>query len=142
MMRALLVGLLIGFLPAQSFAVSYGPYSLIAPIAIDGDSVKASVAIFPGLYYEASIRAIGVDTPEINGKCVIEKEMAKTAKTFTDAWLKANAPIYINSVREDAYPGRFDAIILGSDGGRLSDALIKAGLGRIYNGGKRQPWCN
>jgi hypothetical protein len=80
MIRALLVGLLLGFLPFPSFAVSYGPYSLIAPIAVDGDTVKASIAIFPGLYYEASIRIVGVDTPEINGKCTTEKEGPRQRK--------------------------------------------------------------
>ena len=142
--RLALLGLLLCAMAhcVKAQAAAYGPYSLIAPVATDGDTIKADIAIFPHLIVDGAVRVIGVDTPEINGKCVAEKEGAKTAKTFVDAWLKANAPIVITSVKADVYPGRYDAIVLGADGSRLSDALIKAGLGRIYNGGKRQPWCN
>ena len=70
-----------------------------------------------------------------------EKERAIAAKAFTESWINRNSPIVIGSVKPDKYSGRYDAIVTGAGGERLSDALIKSGHGRVYNGGARQPWC-
>lgn len=133
--------ILLSVLSSDAFSVYYGPFNLLAPVAIDGDTIRADVPVWPYVNIDASIRVIGVDTPEIAGKCTEEKTAALAAKAFTESWLNRNSPIVIGNVKPDAYSGRYDAIVTGSGGERLSDALIKAGHGRIYNGGKRQPWC-
>ena len=138
-MKKLLVILLFCFLSSPSFAAYFGPYSLIAPVAIDGDTLRADVPVWPGVNIDASIRVIGVDTPETNIAC--EKERAIAAKAFTESWINRNSPIVIGSVKPDKYSGRYDAIVTGAGGERLSAALIQAGHGRVYNGGVRQSWC-
>jgi len=125
--------------PAQ--AAFYGPYTLTAPVAIDGDTLRADVEIWPGTVVDASIRVIGVDTPELRTACAGERALAQKAKAFTDAWIQANAPITISSVKPDKYAGRFDAIVTGRTGGSLAGDLIAQGHGRPYGGGARQPWC-
>lgn len=122
-----------------SRAAYYGPYPLIAVVAVDGDTLSADVPVWPGVTVEARIRVIGADSPEINIAC--ERERGLAAKTFTDAWLQRNHPVVIGNVHMDKYGGRYDAIVTGASGERLSDALIKSGHGRIYNGGKRLSWC-
>lgn len=136
------------FLSLPSWSAFYGPYTLIAPIAIDGDTIKASVPVWPGMNIDASIRVIGVDTPELTpAGCATKAEndairaAAVRAKEFVDAWISRNSPVVIGGVKQDTYSGRYDAVVTGSGGERLSAALIQAGLGRVYNGGKRQTWC-
>ena len=148
-LRAVFVSLVACFLSSASFAGYSGPYSLIVPIAIDGDTIKADVPVWPGVYIDASIRVIGVDTPELTtAGCATKAEndairaAAVRAKEFVDDWLTRNSPVVIGSVKQDTYSGRYDAVVTGSGGERLSAALIQTGHGRLYNGGKRQTWCN
>lgn len=138
--RLLLILLLI--FPGVSPAAFYGPYTLVAPIAIDGDTLRADVQIWPDLIVDISIRVIGVDTPELRATSACEKELAQKAKAFTDAWIQANAPLMIGAVKPDKYAGRYDAVVTGRDGASLATALIVAGHGRAYSGGARLPgWC-
>lgn len=140
--RFILMAAFTAFFSSAVYAAYYGPYGLVAPIAVDGDTIRADVPVWPGVGIDAAIRVIGVDTPEMTGaKCPEEKAAALKAKAFTDAWLIAHRPIVIGNVIADKYSGRYDAIVTGKDGERLSDALIQAGLGRVYNGGARQSWC-
>ena len=135
-MAALLV-----FFCCPSWAASYGPYGLSAPIAVDGDTLRATVHIWPDLTADVAIRVRGVDTPEIRGATQCERDKAIAAREFTDAWLVQNRPITIHTVAPDKYAGRVDAVVVGLGGERLSDALIQSGHGRPYSGGARKPWC-
>lgn len=148
MIFRILAILAVCFLSSPAFASYSGPYSLIAPMAIDGDTIKADVPVWPGVNIDASIRVIGVDTPELApAGCATPAENAAIraaavrAKEFVDAWLNRNSPAVIGSVKQDTYSGRYDAVVTGSGGERLSVALIQAGMGRVYNGGKRKTWC-
>jgi endonuclease YncB( thermonuclease family) len=148
MLRALLILAVIGFLSPSSYAAYSGPYSLIAPVAIDGDTIRADVTVWPGITADASIRVIGVDSPELTSAgCTTKQENDEikaaglAAKQFTEGWLNRNHPVVIGNVKMDAYAGRYDAIVTGATGERLSAALIQSGHGRAYNGGKRQTWC-
>ena len=141
MIRILLSIVVVCFLPSASWGASYGPYSLIAPIAVDGDTIRADVMIWPGLVADVAIRVIGVDTPEIEqSKCATEKERGIAARNFVNTWLATRIPITINTVRLDKYAGRVDAVVLGN-GELLSAAILQSGHGRPYNGGTRQSWC-
>ena len=122
-------------------AAFYGPYTLTAPVAIDGDTLRADVQIWPDMMTDVAIRVIGVDTPEIRATSACERDLAQKAKAFTDAWIQANAPLMIGAVKPDKYAGRYDAVVTGNDGSSLSAALIQSGHGRPYDGGKREPWC-
>lgn len=140
-MNCIVIAAMAAFFSLSASAAYSGPYVLLAPVAVDGDTLRADVPIWPGVMADdVSIRVIGVDTPEINIAC--ERDRALAAKAFTDAWLVRNRPVVIGSVKPDKFGGRFDAIVTGAGGERLSAALIKAGHGRVYNGGARQPWCN
>lgn len=142
MKKVFLLFVVAGFLSFPALSSSYGPYSLIAPTAVDGDTIRADVLIWPGQIADAAIRIVGVDTPELTGaKCDAEKAKAVAARDFVNAWLSSHHPITINTVRPDKYSGRVDAVVLGRNGELLAADLIKAGHGRPYRGGARQPWC-
>jgi len=65
--RTVLVMLVLCFLalPLSLPAASYGPYSVLAPVAIDGDTLRADVMLWPTLTADVAIRVRAVDTPEI-----------------------------------------------------------------------------
>jgi len=88
------------------------------------------------------VRIMGVDTPEIKGKCRSEIILARKAKQFTVNFVRTTSDIvltYDKSNKYDRY-GRLLAYI-SVDGKDLSESLIKNNLGRKYNGGKRSSWC-
>lgn len=122
-------------------AVIFGPYAVIAPIAVDGDTLRADVAIWPDLTADVLIRVAGVDAPELNASTACEKDLARKAKLFTDTWVQTHAPLLIGMVKPDKYSGRYDAVVTGRDGASLATALIESGYGHTYNGGARQAWC-
>jgi len=149
--------ILLSFLLSASvgWSAEYGPYVLTAPIATDGDTIRADVVIWPSLSVDAAIRVAGVDTPEMRTKaacdkrasvaerdgCLCEMVLAQKAKDFTDKWVLDQQPLTASQIRPDKYAGRYDAIITGRTGELLAGALIAAKVGRPYSGGARQPWC-
>ena len=91
---------------------------------------------------KTKVRVKGVDTPEIKAECRQEKELAWEAKQHTVAVLRGAGKITL--VIEDAYPyDRYQRLLayVYIDGFGLHDSLIKRGLGRAYDGGKRMSWC-
>ena len=129
-------------------------------MTVDGDTIRASVSIWPDITVDTAIRVLGVDTPELNASALCtpsmpveecdklktaaacERALAVKASAFTDAWIQANAPLIIGAVKPDKFGRRYDAIVTGKSGKSLSADLISAGLGRPYNGGTRLAvWC-
>jgi endonuclease YncB( thermonuclease family) len=88
------------------------------------------------------VRIMGVDTPEIKGKCRKEKVLARKAKQFTVAFVRTSGEIVLSYDEYNKYDryGRLLAY-LSVDGKDLSESLIENKLGRRYDGGKRRGWC-
>ena len=92
---------------------------------------------------QLGVRIMGVDTAELRGKCSAEIKLAKQAKKFSVQLLRNANKILIQpnkSRRYDRY-GRLLAWV-NIDGLDLGQALISNDLGRMYQGGKRQTWCD
>jgi endonuclease YncB( thermonuclease family) len=122
-----------------SAAEIFGPYEAEVVRIIDGDTIAVRAFTYPGEIKIVSVRVEGVDTPELKGKCQKERELARKAKIFTENFVGQR--IRINNVRLGKFAGRIVADVETLDGKLLDKALIKAGLGRFYDGGKRQGWC-
>ena len=106
----------------------------------DGDTFTADVDIWPGLTWQGGVRVDGVDIPEIRGGCDTEKQLALDAREHARTLLERGG-VTLHDVRRGKYAGRVVARVILSDGTDLADALIEAGLGRPYEGGKREGWC-
>ncbi len=109
----------------------------------DGDTFYFN---WPGLPRELNplaIRLRGVDTPEMKGKCPREKALAQRAKAFTVSQLNLSAGyVRIGDIKWDKYGGRIDAdVYVGSQRASLAPLLIRQGLARPYEGGKKLAWC-
>jgi len=107
---------------------------------IDGDSFKVDIANWPEVVGKGiTVRINGIDTPEMRGKCDAEKRLARKAKQFTVTRLRSAERVELRNIQRGKY---FRLIAdVEVDGKDLGTQLMKAGLARVYEGGKRQDWC-
>lgn len=98
----------------------------------DGDTMRL------GMTNDAeAIRILNIDTPEIEGACPYEIDLAFRAKERL-AQLIANQPVEIVRDSLDQY-GRTLAV-LRINGQDVGDQLVAEGLARTWTG-RREPWC-
>lgn len=106
----------------------------------DGDTIKVTLSgVHPLFGRKISVRILGIDTPEIRGKCAAEKTKAKAARDFLKGVLKRASRIDLR----DAKRGKYFRILarVSADGQDVAALLIRKGHGRPYNGGRRRGWC-
>jgi endonuclease YncB( thermonuclease family) len=87
-----------------------------------------------------SIRILGIDTPEIKGECIEEKELALKGRELANELFKAAKTIRLENLKWDKYGGRVLADVY-LDEELYSKKLIDAGLARPYDGGTKESWC-
>ena len=107
----------------------------------DGDTFRVDIPdVHPIIGQNIPIRLRGVDTPEILGKCDEEKALAIKARDFVrDLLANAESIILQNIGRDDFFRILADVSVDGVD---LSRTLIQNKLGRFYDGGKKESWCD
>ncbi len=116
-----------------------GPIRAQVVSVYDGDTITVRARVWLGQDIEVSVRLDGIDTPELRGKCEDEKELARKAREFLIKL--AGDTVMLRDIHYGKYAGRVIARVLTEDGEDLVAALINAGHGRPYSGGKRQGWC-
>jgi endonuclease YncB( thermonuclease family) len=107
----------------------------------DGDTIRVNIPyVHPLLGNNISIRVNGIDTPEIKGKCLKEKTLAKEAKNVVrDKLVTADSINLVHTKRGKYFRIVADVIV---DGCSLSEMLINKGLAVPYDGGtKTHNWC-
>jgi endonuclease YncB( thermonuclease family) len=97
---------------------------------VDGDTVRLGAE---------RIRLIGLDAPELHGKCREEKRLAIRARDRLTELLATDDVEIIRSARLDKY--RRTLAIIRADGVDVARVLISEGLARPYHGERRQSWC-
>lgn len=115
-----------------------GSFLAVVLLVNDGDTFKARIEVWPGVEVQTAVRVRGIDTPEIKGKCVAEKEAAIKARERLRSLLISDVVVY--DVELDKYAGRVDANVV-ADGKDVAAILIAEGLARPYTGGARKGWC-
>lgn len=105
----------------------------------DGDNITVEVSVWLDQVLTTSVRIDGINTPEIRGKCQVEKELAIKARNRTRELTAAG--VTLNQVRWGKYAKRVVALVTLRDGRNLADVLIDEGHARPYSGGKRKSWC-
>ena len=104
----------------------------------DGDTFRAKVQVWPGLSWEGSVRVAGLDTPELRSRNPKEKVLARAAREFAKRLVEGHT-VELRNVRLGKYAGRVIADVFYRSQS-LAKAVIGAGHGRAYDGGKRLPW--
>lgn len=120
---------------------SYGDISITDVTSIyDADTFRVNIDSWPEIIGKrVPVRILGIDAPEIRGKCESEKKMASLAKQFTVAALRGGKSIVLHDIQR----GKYFRILarVSIDGKDLGKQLIQAELARTYDGGKRRGWC-
>ena len=117
-----------------------GPISARVLRVIDGDTIVVRARIWLGQDIDTQVRLDGVDAPELKGKCVQERLLAEKARDLIRFHV-ATGVVVLRKIKYGKYAGRVVARVDSTDGEELSQLLIRAGLGRSYDGGRRLPWC-
>ena len=107
----------------------------------DGDTFSAAVELEKDVNIMVRVRLINIDTPEMNGKCDAEKQMAVRARDVLAGLIPTGTVVELDNIKDDKYLGRINANVFLPDGRDVGLILIDAGLGRPYSGGMRKPWC-
>jgi endonuclease YncB( thermonuclease family) len=108
---------------------------------IDGDTVRVRARIWLGQEVETNVRLRGVDAPEVHGKCAEERDLSRKATDLVDRMLGSGDGIVLSDISYDKYGRRVVARIVTARGQDISQALLKSGLGHVYDGGHKTPWC-
>jgi endonuclease YncB( thermonuclease family) len=121
-------------------AFGRGIYSAEVLRIADGDTFEARVQVWPGIAITTLVRLRGIDTPEMKARCTEERVKAEAARAKLAAIL-AEGAVELSRVGLDKFGGRIDAAASTRSTPDVSAAILKAGLGRGYSGGRREPWC-
>jgi endonuclease YncB( thermonuclease family) len=99
---------------------------------IDGDTFD---------YDGMRVRIADIDTPEVNGRCAYETELAARATRRLDALLREGAfELYPAPDGRDEDPYGRKLRIVARGGRSIGDMLVTEGLARTWSG-RRGPWC-
>jgi len=117
-----------------------GPYAARVIETLDGDSIRAEIAIWPGQRVRVIVRIRGVDTPEMRARCPSERRRALAARQFLAGRL-SQAPVTLGNIGGGIYFGRVLADVRLAGGEDAASLLLDRRFARPYRGGARQAWC-
>ena len=136
----LIILILLNSIIVASNAEDYSDVSVSRIIkVIDGDTFRVDINELPDIIGKnIRIRILGIDAPEINGKCAFEKELAIKARDFVQILLdNADSVILKNLDRGNFFRLLAEVIV---DGKNLGELLIAKDLAVRYQG-KKSSWC-
>lgn len=117
-----------------------GPISAIVEHVVDGDTLAVRAHIWVGQDVRVLVRVEGVDTPELSGRCNLERQKARDARKFV-AKQVIGKPITLSNIRRGKYAGRVIAKITLPDGQDLTESLLRTGYGAPYKKRRNAKWC-
>ena len=142
MLKKISLYFLICFLSINTYAAKqYGSVTVSKVISVyDGDTFRVNIDSLPPIVGKnIPVRLEGVDTPEINGKCQYEKDLALEARDFVRSKLSNAVEILLNDLQRGKYFRIVAKVYI--DGVGLEEELLQNGLAYQYNGGKKSNWC-
>ena len=130
-----------GFFSAQA-ASEYGAVTVSRVISVyDGDTFRVDIDSLPPIVGKnIPIRLNGVDTPEIQGKCQYEKDLALKARDFVRNKLVNAKEIKLAKLQRGKYFRVVADVMI--DGVSLEQELLDNELAYKYTGGKKSSWCD
>ena len=107
----------------------------------DGDTCRFDIPKpHPFFGENIPVRLAGIDSPDLQGKCAQEKQLAVKARDLMHTTLEQAQSITLKNVERGKY-FRLVATV-EADGQDVSDLLIQEGLAVPYDGGtKGKEWC-
>ena len=106
----------------------------------DGDTFRADIRGLPDIIGKnIAIRILGIDTPEIKGKCEEEKIVAIKARDFARKALFNAKTITLKNLKRDKYFRLLADVYF--DDIDLANALLVNNFAVKYSGKKKPSWC-
>ena len=105
---------------------------------IDGDTVEVRVQAWIGHEIVTRLRLAGIDAPELNGACALERALAARARDRL-AELASDEEAVLADIRPDKYFGRVAGRLILRDGRDAGQILLAEALARA--GARRFSWC-
>ena len=123
-------------------APEYGTAIVSKVISVyDGDTFRVDIESLPPIVGKnIPIRLNGVDTPEIQGKCQYENDLAIKARDFVRNKLANAKEIKLTKLQRGKYFRVVADVMI--DGVSLEQELLDNKLAYKYTGGKKSSWCN
>ena len=123
-------------------APEYGTAIVSKVISVyDGDTFRVNIDSLPPIVGKnIRIRLNGLDTPEIQGKCQYEKDLALKARDFVRNKLANAKEIKLTKLQRGIYFRVVADVMI--DGINLEQELLDNKLAYKYTGGKKSSWCN
>ena len=123
-------------------APEYGTAIVSKVISVyDGDTFRVDIDSLPPIVGKnIRIRLNGLDTPEIQGKCQYEKDLALKARDFVRNKLANAKEIKLTKLQRGKYFRVVADVYV--DGVSLEQELLENKLAYKYTGGKKSSWCN
>jgi micrococcal nuclease len=140
MRAALILSALLLASPALAGDVIPGPVYADVLDVYDGDTITVSAHVWLDQRITTKVRLVGLNTPEIRGKCADEVQRAEAARAALVKLVGARVLLY--RVTHDKYAGRVDATVVNEDAKDVAEEMLAAGHARRYGGGKRAGWCS
>jgi len=140
-MKIIIIITLLVFSFSANAKTNFGAALISEVVSVyDADTFRVNIDGWPAVVgLNMPIRVNSIDAPEIRGKCLKEKALAKQARLFTVNFLKSGT-IELHNIKRGKY-FRLAADVM-VNGKNLGSALIKAGHARLYDGkSKRAGWC-
>ena len=134
------VFLLASMTSATAFGLSIELREYKDRVCYDGDTCYVIIKALPEKLEKMSIRVLGIDTPEIRGKCAEEKELALKARIFANKVFRSANKIEFKNLQWGKYGGRLLSDVYLDDK-LYSKMIIDEGLARPYDGKTKKGWC-
>ena len=109
--------------------VATGAAALETATAVDGDTLRIGAE---------RVRVMGLDAPEMHARCLAESRLAWAAFLRMDDLVRDGVTVERRGL--DRYQ-RTLAVVRDSRGRDVAVVMIREGLARPNDGGRRQGWC-
>ena len=141
MKNILIILILFNSIIAASNAEDYSDVSVSRIIkVIDGDTFRADINELPDIIGKnIRIRILGINAPEINGKCAFEKELAIKARDFVQILLDNADLVVLKNLNRGNFFRLLAEVIV--DGKNLGELLVANDLAVRYQGKRKSSWC-
>ena len=136
MKNILIILILFNSIIAASNAEDYSDVSVSRIIkVIDGDTFRVDINELPDIIGKnIRIRILGINAPEINGKCAFEKELAIKARDFVQILLDNADLVVLKNLNRGNFFRLLAEVIV--DGKNLGELLVDNDLAVRYQGKK------
>ena len=116
-------------------------YNCTVERVIDGDTVDVKIDLGFDVHYRVRVRLLGIDTPETRTKDLKEKAKGLESKSWLANWVERNKDTIFIRTQYDKR-GKFGRVLgelytRNNADESANDILLRLGLAKAYDGGKR-----